>query len=207
MSIKVILFDLDGVLVDACEWHYRALNEALFTICGEKIEREEHIETFNGLPTNEKLEILFKQERIKRDQFQNIWNLKQLLTEDVIRKHAKTDVRKVQMLTKLVADGYKLGCVTNSIRLSAKLMLEKTSQINFLSTIITNEDVNEPKPDPAGYIKAMVQLNCYPSETLIVEDSPKGQLAAQASGAHLIKVKDASEVKLELLEEYINKFK
>ena len=205
MSIKAILFDLDGVLVDACEWHYEALNQALFTIYGEKIERDEHIETFNGLPTRKKLETLFEQGRIERNQFQNIWNLKQLLTEDIIRKHAKIDDRKVEMLTKLIADGYKVGCVTNSIRQSAELMLKKTGQLDFLSVLITNEDVENPKPDPEGYTKAMAQLICCPTQTLIVEDSSKGQLAAQLSDAHLLKVKNASEVKIEMLKEHINK--
>ena len=49
--IKAILYDLDGVLVDATEWHYESLNEALKEISGFEISRLEHIQTFNGLPT------------------------------------------------------------------------------------------------------------------------------------------------------------
>ena len=56
--IKAILYDLDGVLVDATEWHYESLNEALKEISGFEISRLEHIQTFNGLPTMKKLEIL-----------------------------------------------------------------------------------------------------------------------------------------------------
>ena len=55
--IKAILYDLDGVLVDATEWHYESLNSALKEICGFIINRDEHISTFNGIPTMKKLEI------------------------------------------------------------------------------------------------------------------------------------------------------
>src|SRR5258708_12894956 len=57
MKIKAILFDLDGVLVDATEWHYEALNRAL-GLFGYNIARFEHLTTYNGLPTRKKLEML-----------------------------------------------------------------------------------------------------------------------------------------------------
>ena len=59
--IKAILYDLDGVLVDATEWHYESLNAALKEVCGFIINRDEHISTFNGIPTMKKLEILNQQ--------------------------------------------------------------------------------------------------------------------------------------------------
>ena len=205
--IKSILFDLDGVLVNACEWHYEALNQALFSVCGEKIEREEHNKKFNGLPTSKKLEILHEEGRLIKDNFRKVWNLKQLLTEDVINKCAKKDEEKIYMLSQLVTDGYKVGCVTNSIKKSAQLMLKKTGQFDFLEIIITNEDVVNPKPDPEGYLMAMSAFGFNAAETLIIEDSYKGQKAALATGAHLIKVNDASEVTLKLLQGYMSNLK
>ncbi|STK74080.1 2-deoxyglucose-6-phosphatase [Escherichia coli] len=50
MTIKAILFDMDGVLIDAKEWHYEALNKAL-DLFGMKISRFDHLTTFDGLPT------------------------------------------------------------------------------------------------------------------------------------------------------------
>ena len=54
--IKLVIFDLDGVLIDSKEYHYEALNLAL----GDqyKISQEEHIRDYDGLPTSEKLRIL-----------------------------------------------------------------------------------------------------------------------------------------------------
>ena len=59
--IKLIIFDLDGVLVDARELHYNALNRALKSI-NEKytIERAEHLSTYDGLSTTKKLNLLLK---------------------------------------------------------------------------------------------------------------------------------------------------
>ncbi len=56
-TIKLILFDLDGVLVEAQDWHYEALNRAL-ELFGMPISRYDHLSTYNGLPTRKKLEML-----------------------------------------------------------------------------------------------------------------------------------------------------
>ena len=70
--IKAILYDLDGVLVDATEWHYESLNDALKDVAGFIIKRDEHISTFNGIPTMKKLEILHDQGRLKKSLFDKI---------------------------------------------------------------------------------------------------------------------------------------
>ena len=86
--IKAILYDLDGVLVDATEWHYESLNAALKEVCGFVIKRDEHISTFNGIPTIKKLEILNNQGRLDRKLFDKIWEKKQEKTFEVIEKLA-----------------------------------------------------------------------------------------------------------------------
>ena len=54
MEIKAILFDMDGVLIEAKEWHYEALNRAL-DLFGMPISRYDHLITFDGLPTRKKI--------------------------------------------------------------------------------------------------------------------------------------------------------
>jgi beta-phosphoglucomutase-like phosphatase (HAD superfamily) len=63
--MSLIIFDLDGVIVDACEWHRIALNEALKRICGCEITLEEHYSVFNGIPTRVKLDKLAEMGRIE----------------------------------------------------------------------------------------------------------------------------------------------
>ena len=206
--IKCVLFDLDGVLVDACEWHYEALNLALQEIAGIHINRDEHVTTFNGLPTKTKLNILTDQGRLSVDDHDDVWNRKQDVTEEVIRKNCLqgegVDNSKVRLFQGLKEAGIKTGCVTNSIRRTATLMLESTGQINEgLEIIITNEDVKTPKPDPEGYIKAISHFGLDPTEVLIVEDSDKGFQAASATGAHVMRVANATEVTLETVKSHI----
>jgi beta-phosphoglucomutase len=93
-SIKAILFDLDGVLVDACDWHYHALNGALKKNCGITINRKDHEETFNGIPTKKKLEILEGRKLILRESFEKIWSDKQEYTKQAIENFASKDLEK-----------------------------------------------------------------------------------------------------------------
>ena len=68
--IKLVIFDLDGVLIDSKEYHYEALNLAL----GDKykISREEHIRDYDGLPTSEKLKILSDRKGLSPSKFDQI---------------------------------------------------------------------------------------------------------------------------------------
>jgi len=202
--IKAILYDLDGVLVDATEWHYDSLNEALKEVAGFTISRFDHVKTFNGLPTMKKLEILENQGRIKRGMFDEIWRQKQEKTIEVIQKSSFKDETKCRLHEN--TKNYEKACVTNSIRKTGLLMLEKTGQLQYMKKVISNEDVSEPKPSPEGYLKAISELKLEPKECLIVEDSEKGIEAAKKSGANVYVVSGYNEVTLENVLNKINYF-
>ena len=191
--MKAVLFDLDGVLVDACEWHYESLNKALKEVAGKVIDRESHVEKFNGLPTKVKLKMLgFDESETKK-----IEDLKQKYTIATIVEKAKIDPEKQELLQFLKSKGYKIACVTNSIRSTAELMLKSTGQIHYFDILITNEDVKNNKPHPDCYDLAIDKLGCDPEHTLCVEDSEKGIASATASRAsHLWKVTGTSDVNL-----------
>ena len=191
---KAVLFDLDGVLVDACDWHYEALNRALREIANYEISRHDHETRFNGLPTKVKLKTLVAQGLIKEHQMQEISDLKQELTMGVIEDFCKVDDSKVQLMRKLTQQGFKIACVTNCIRKTAIMMLHKSGVYEYMDCVISNEDVDHTKPHPEGYIKAMVMLGCAPSNAIIVEDSPKGIQAAEMTGAQVVVVANATEV-------------
>ena len=75
---KLIIFDLDGVLIDSRQLHFDALNLALKEISEEfVISTEEHNKRFDGLPTNKKLEILTKERFLSKELHQTIWKNKQ----------------------------------------------------------------------------------------------------------------------------------
>ena len=202
--IKAILYDLDGVLVDATEWHYESLNMALKDVAGFIIKRDEHIQTFNGLPTQKKLEILHEQGRLDKELFEKVWQQKQEKTLEVIEKNSFIDQTKIRL-----HDGtknYRKVCVTNSIRKTALVMLEKTGQLEFMDFVISNEDVSSPKPSPEGYNMAIAKLCLNPKECLVVEDSPKGLESARLSGAHIYEVSGYHDVTLENISNKIHYF-
>ena len=74
--MKAIVFDMDGVLIDAREWHHRALNEAL-EVFNVSINLQEHNDRFDGLPTSVKLNMLSSEGRIPRHLHQIINEIKQ----------------------------------------------------------------------------------------------------------------------------------
>lgn len=200
--VKAILYDLDGVLVDACERHYKALNDALLDVCGFEIARAEHEDVFNGLTTKTKLSVLVLEGRIEENQIDKISALKQHYTQ-LLLSQLKIDPVKIELHTKTKELGIISVCCTNSIRSSAATMLGKTGQLPFLDFFLSNEDVGSPKPCGEVYVRAMIRLGLYPDQVLIVEDSPTGLLSARSTGAKVLQVANATEVCWDLLKEHL----
>ncbi len=195
---KAVLFDMDGVLIDARDWHYDALNEAL-RIFGVEISRSDHLSRFNGLSTRKKLNMLTAEGVIPYELHEAIQSIKQDRTLRIAAQMCFPIVSHQVLITRLKALGIKVGLVTNSIRKSSEFMLEYAGLLKFMDVVVTNEDVVEGKPNPAGYLLAMEKLGVLPSETIVIEDGEYGILAAEAAGTTVIKVKDPFEVSLELL--------
>jgi len=195
---KAVLFDLDGVLVDACEWHYEALNRSLKEVANYTISREDHVSTYNGLPTKRKLEALIGLGIIRESDLEIISDLKQKYTKEVIEEFCHNSISKIALMELLKIKGYKIGCVTNCIRETCELMLSQTGILEYFDIIIPNEDTTHNKPHPEPYIKSLVLLNTLPENAIIVEDSPKGLQAARLTGCRVLEVEDATEVTKEL---------
>tara|TARA_R110002020_G_scaffold14313_6_gene50859 strand:- start:34282 stop:34893 length:612 start_codon:yes stop_codon:yes gene_type:complete len=203
MKYKLIIFDLDGVLVDACEWHRTALNASLLEVCNYQISREDHYRSFNGLPTRVKLQKLSQEGIVPTDKHEVIYNLKQKKTIETIIQEAQIRNEKIELLSYLKEDGCIVTCFTNSIKKTAFLMLKKTGVFNFFDMIVTNQDVKNPKPSPEGYEKIIKHFKVDVSETLIIEDSPKGLAAARKSGAIVLHVKSPDQVNLSMFKEIL----
>ena len=196
MSIKSILYDLDGVLCSAISIHFDALNMALKEVANTRIGPEEEF-SFNGLPTTVKLVKLAELGRVEKSQFDLIWSKKQEYTKIAIVKNLASDKIKIELHEYTKSIGIKSVCVTNSITETAELMLKCSGQLDYMQFVLSNEMVKHPKPHGEGYIRAMIRLGTLPEETLIVEDSDKGVMAAKSTGANLLVVKDATEVTLD----------
>ncbi len=200
--IKAFLTDLDGCMVSMVEGHYISLNKSLKHFCSFELSRKEHFENFNGLTTKTKLDRLIEQKRIKLEDKEKIFNLKQDYTKETINEFITIDQSKIEMLKYIKSSGLKTACVTNSINETCILMLQKVGIYDLLDFIVCNNDVKYPKPNSEGWIQALVKFNCYPSETIICEDSDHGFESAKNTGAFVWRVKDQDEVTLDNFKKF-----
>lgn len=202
-KVSAILFDLDGVLVDATEWHYEALNRAL-GLFGFGISRHEHLSHYNGLPTCKKLQMLTAEAGLPPSLHDTIRKLKQVWTKTEILTKCRPTFEKEYLLSRLRQEGFRLAVCSNAIRETVHLMLERALLVPYLDLTLTNEDVVDPKPSPAIYQKAMQMMDVLPEETVIVEDAPHGIRAARATGAHVCAVQGFHEVDYVRVREFID---
>jgi len=202
--MKLIIFDLDGVLVNAKNIHYSTLNTALREVDSKfEILWNEHLQKYDGLKTNQKLALLTKEKDLPTREYDRVWKRKQELTIDEISS-LTIDTRLVDIFKQLKNMGYILACCSNSIRRSVFIMLSKIGVIEYVDLILSNEDVRSSKPHPEIYWKAMSIFEVIPEETLIVEDSPPGLLAASRSGANILRVKNPEDLTLEKIQLLLN---
>ena len=199
--IKLIIFDLDGVLIDAKKIHFDALNDAL----GSKyyIEWNEHLSKYDGLKTNQKLKILTQEKGLPPEIYKQVWDKKQYLTLQKLSNIQPSNQLK-DCISFLAKEGYKIACCSNSIRKTVLTVLSKLGIIEYFDLILSNEDVKNSKPHPEIYWKAISIMNCLPEETLIIEDSPFGLLAANRSKSNVMRVESPKDVTYNNIRKYLN---
>lgn len=200
--IKAVIFDMDGVLIDAKEWHYEALNRAL-SLFGYGISRYDHLVTYDGLPTLRKLEMLSLERGLPRSLHAFLNELKQIYTMEIVHAKCKPVFQHEYALSNLRAAGYKLAVASNSIRATVEIMMQKSNLSTYLDVLMSNQDVQKSKPDPEIYINTMLKLGLQPHECLVVEDNDHGIKAAQAAQANLMVVKSVTDVNYQNLMRHI----
>jgi beta-phosphoglucomutase-like phosphatase (HAD superfamily) len=184
---------MDGVLIDAKDWHFDSLNRAL-QLFGMEISSADHHTTFDGLPTNTKLQMLSESGNLPVKLHGFINQMKQKYTLELVYAKCTPKFVHEYALSKLKSEGYLLGVASNSIKNTVSIMMEKSSLDQYLDFQLSAEDVNRPKPFPDIYSAAAKRLGLLPSEILVVEDNQNGFEAAEAAGMHLLKVVTVTDV-------------
>lgn len=202
-KIKAIIFDMDGVLIDAKDWHYEALNKAL-GLFGLEINRYDHLVTYDGYPTKKKLDLLSMESGLPVELQPFINDMKQQFTMEIVEMRCKPKFYHEYALAKLKREGYRLAVCSNSVRGTVELMMDKAGLSKYLDFYLSNQDVQNPKPDPEIYVKAIKRLKLSPEECLVVEDNEKGIRAALASRANLMEVDTVEDVNYQSIKARIN---
>tara|TARA_R110000851_G_scaffold98030_1_gene212391 strand:+ start:4279 stop:5637 length:1359 start_codon:yes stop_codon:yes gene_type:complete len=202
--INFVLFDLDGVLVKTKHIHFDALNEALAEIDPKFcISKSDHLNIFDGLKTRDKLKMLSDSFGLPQHTHDNIWQTKQKITSEKFST-IKPDLKLIEVFNWLRSRNIKMACCSNAIRKSVYGMLCRAGLIEFFDYILSNEDVENSKPHPQMYWEAMSAFKANPENTLIIEDSPNGLLAAQRSGANVWRVKSPQEITIKTLTSHLS---
>ena len=202
MKIKAVLFDMDGVLIEAKDWHYEALNRAL-NLFGYEISRFEHLTSYDGLPTSMKLQKLTLEKGLPSQLHKFINEMKQQYTVSMIQNLCRPRFNHEYALSKLKSEGYRLAVGSNSIRMTIEMMMDYAKLTDYFDFMLSNQDVKNAKPDHEIYLTAMSKMNIKPEDCLIVEDNENGIKAAVASGANVLVVKTVDEVNYDNIKKRI----
>jgi len=203
--LRAVIFDLDGVLADACDLHRQAFNQALQEVVGYQIPKDE-LPKYEGLPTKNKLLILSNAGVVPHGAHEEISALKQEITHGLLHRHIGYSMPVVHMMRRLAHERIKTAVVTNFTEKSARIMMQNLGITDYVKMVVTSEDVQHPKPDPEGLNKAMRMLDVKPDEVIYVGDQTVDGRAAYAAGIdRFICVNSTSEVCWELLRCRVSK--
>ncbi len=202
--IKLIIFDLDGVLVDSKKLHFDALDKALSLVGEEyRISYQDHLTSYDGLSTNKKLKMLCETKDFPRDEIDNTWRAKQKITLKIIDDFT-VDKRIQNIFKELKSEGFTIACATNSIRETAKLQLIRKGFMEYIDFLYSNQDVNNPRPNAEIYMRCMIKAGVSPDETVIIEDSHIGRKGAIRSGGVLCAVENPEDLSYNKIKKTIS---
>lgn len=194
--IKVIIFDLDGILIDSDYIHYDTFMKAVQYINNDiYYSYDEHNKLFSSITTRNKIKLLIEKGLLKEDDIELIYNKKQEFTKEALN-NLKPNKELIHLLERLKKN-YKLYCCSNSNYTIVSLILDKLGIINYFEKFLTNSCIKNPKPSPEIYNTTISLEQVDPKEVLILEDSEIGLQSAYASGAHVLEIRDISEVNYE----------
>jgi HAD superfamily hydrolase (TIGR01509 family) len=191
------------VLVDSKELHYDALNLALRSV-NEKyyINRQEQAETFEGMTTRSKLDILTYTRGLPKELHEYVWNLKQQYSAAMFEDMPK-DEELINVFRHISEQNIAIGVASNSIRETLTNCLQALGVWRYIDVSLSNEDVSNPKPNPEIYNKCMLMLGSVPTSTIIFEDSAIGKQAAKQSNAFLVEVDSRKDLTMRFIQDKI----
>lgn len=203
--ISYLLADLDGTVCDLKDAHKIALNKAIEEVAGAEfvISDDEHLKTFDGKKTTEKLSLLNSMKGMPLEFNKRVWERKQQLTQLEVAKLPR-DENLIEVFKFLKEQGIKTAICSNSIRGTIEMAVDRLQLGDYIDLIVSNEDCISPKSHPEIFWRGMIFFRALPEETLIVEDSPVGLMAAYRSGARVMRVKNPKDLTLDRIKKELN---
>ena len=180
MTIRAFIFDLDGVLTDTAEYHYRGWKR-LADELGIPFTRADN-EALRGIPRLASLKLILKGREYPEDEIQEMMERKNRYYLEFIKDIAPRDVLPGarELLEEIRAAG--LRSALGSASKNAREVVERLGIAALLDAISDGNSVEFQKPAPDLFLHAAAQLGLSPSECIVVEDAAAGIEAARAGG-------------------------
>jgi len=201
--INTYLFDFDGVLVDTMEIQTRSLADAIEKYYGFQNIFDKYEKLFkSAITTKRKIDVLIEDGVVNKAHKQKIYDLKVEIADDQMLSMSVDDYQdKLSMLKYIKDKQYKVAIVTNANRTSTISLAKHLGFLDYIDVVITNNDVENPKPAPDPYNKAVNLLGSNKNHCVIFEDSETGIKSALSSGCNVVRVLDISQVNTEAIKE------
>lgn len=176
-SLKAILFDFDGVIVDSEALHHRAYEATLAPYGVDEIPFEVYADQFSNRGTG----LAYCAQRVPGIDVRALKLRKEALFVDMLRRDARLLPGAAETVRRF-GRRYPLALATGSPREAATLVLRRFDLVDSFRVVVTREDYALEKPQPDAFLRACTMLQVEPSSCLVVEDSHKGLRAACAAG-------------------------
>lgn len=171
----VVLFDLDGTVLDTVELIRASHAHAVREVLGVELPDEELMAGI-GTPLREQMEVFSAERADELFHVYRAWN--HANTARLIERYPGVD----EVLLELEAEGARLGIVTSKMLDAVELAFAALPPPIVWDVVITTEDTPLHKPHPAPLIAALERLEGTPAEAVYVGDSPFDLQAARAAG-------------------------
>lgn len=183
-AVKGFIFDLDGVLTDTAEYHYRGWKR----LAQEEdlpFSREDN-EHLRGIPRRESLLLILKDRRVPETKIIEMMERKNNYYLEFIREISPHDLLPGarELLEEIHAAGLKnaLGSASKN----AAEVLDRLGIRSLFDAISDGHSVERQKPAPDLFLHAARQLRLSPQECVVIEDAAAGIEAARAGGFYSI---------------------
>ena len=179
-DIKGFIFDLDGVLTDTAEWHYRAW-QRLADEEGLPFDRKAN-EALRGVSRRESLLLIVGEKHYSEADLQEMMERKNRYYLASLQSITPKDLLSggVELLTEIRNAGLKIAI--GSASKNARTVIEKLGLADRVDVIADGDSVAPPKPAPDLFLYAAAQLGLNPANCVVVEDAAVGIEAAIAAG-------------------------
>lgn len=182
MTIKAVIFDQDGVLIDSEPIHYLALKE-FFSLHGFEYELKLHEKFFGYNPDNfftqlhENHGFMLSVEYMKNESKKFIHNYEDQI---LLMPNAEFTLSQISNIVP------HIGLATGTYRSLTERNLQRLQIKNYFQKTICGDEINNGKPHPEIYLKTAEKLGCAPKECLVIEDAPAGIESATQAGMQVV---------------------